>query len=455
MKRINYKSDFDFILHLYSCLVGNDGKEVEGSRKELGWPDYDFKALFYTSVKSNGYTASCVGGVATNCYNDNGKIHVVVDGHHIGPGQLRVDFSAELPREIYPDGQQRKVFTQPLGIELVTGCGECPSAAEAEVLLPYIKGDKGDKLTYADLTAEDKADLVAPIQAQMDAKADRTEVATQLAAEAAKTDGKLAQYTKTDALTQQLASKQAALTVSDDLKLTPAGALSVEERAKRAVFDDMWTLAGGAVITPGQVYSLNGTKDITYQEAMKIMNCRIRQVESDTSLKTAFDASLVGVLKAIFPFKMKYRGGTTQFLCQGQNLIRKFVWPTNSTTNDAQFMFDGCAALKEIQGTIIFESNCNVGYTFRGCAALEEVSINLRCSGISFAYCPKLSLNSVSKIASDNGRTLTITVHADVFAKLTGDTTNAAAAALTEEELAQWGAVLDAALAKNITFATI
>ena len=145
MKRINYKSDFDFILHLYSCLVDSDGKEVEGSRKEQGWPDYDWRALIYTSVKSNGFTASCVGGVATNCYNDNGKIHVVVDGHHIGPGQLRVEFTAELPREIYPDGAQRKVFTQPVAIELVSGHGDCPSAVEAELLLPFIKGDKGEK----------------------------------------------------------------------------------------------------------------------------------------------------------------------------------------------------------------------------------------------------------------------------------------------------------------------
>ena len=50
---------------------------------------------------------------------------------------------------------------------------------------------------------------------------------------------------------------------------------------------------------------------------------------------------------------------------------------------------------------------------------------------------------------------ITITVHTDVYAKLTGDTTNAAAAALTEEELAQWMAITEAAAAKNISFATV
>lgn len=47
-----------------------------------------------------------------------------------------------------------------------------------------------------------------------------------------------------------------------------------------------------------------------------------------------------------------------------------------------------------------------------------------------------------------------ITVHPDSYAKLTGDTTNAAAAALTEEELAQWMQIVTDAAAKKITFIT-
>lgn len=50
-------------------------------------------------------------------------------------------------------------------------------------------------------------------------------------------------------------------------------------------------------------------------------------------------------------------------------------------------------------------------------------------------------------------RDSTVTVHKDVYAKLTGDTTNAAAAALTEEELAQWMAIMVTAGEKGIVFA--
>lgn len=53
-----------------------------------------------------------------------------------------------------------------------------------------------------------------------------------------------------------------------------------------------------------------------------------------------------------------------------------------------------------------------------------------------------------------NTSSITVTVHPDVYAKLTGDTTNAAAAALTSDELAQWTALATTANSKNISFAT-
>lgn len=46
----------------------------------------------------------------------------------------------------------------------------------------------------------------------------------------------------------------------------------------------------------------------------------------------------------------------------------------------------------------------------------------------------------------------TIQVHPNVYAKLTGDTSKAAAAALTAEELAQWMALVETASSKNISF---
>ncbi len=48
---------------------------------------------------------------------------------------------------------------------------------------------------------------------------------------------------------------------------------------------------------------------------------------------------------------------------------------------------------------------------------------------------------------------VSIIVHADVYAKLVGDTSNAAAAALSNDELAAWQELFVAGTDKGITFA--
>ncbi len=128
MQKQNYRSEFDAILRLRDCR-GN----------EVGWPDFDWRARFYTGTsKVNAYTASCVGGVCENCYNDGDRIHVVFDNHRLSPGVLNVEFCADLPNSVYSDGSQRLVKPQPLGIELVTGAGACRcDEISLEVMLPF------------------------------------------------------------------------------------------------------------------------------------------------------------------------------------------------------------------------------------------------------------------------------------------------------------------------------
>lgn len=81
MKRINYKSDFDFILHLKDC------KDPE---KTVPFPECDFDARFWTSNKANAYTTSSKDGVYTNCFRtDDGGMHFVFDNHRLGVGTLK------------------------------------------------------------------------------------------------------------------------------------------------------------------------------------------------------------------------------------------------------------------------------------------------------------------------------------------------------------------------------
>ncbi len=93
---------------------------------------------------------------------------------------------------------------------------------------------------------------------------------------------------------------------------------------------------------------------------------------------------------------------------------------------------------------------------FSGCPALEEfrlLALNRTCR--LAVNSPKLSFNTVEfLIQNKNNNAVTWTVNPTVYAKLNGDTTNAACAALTEAEREQWASLLTLAESKNITFAT-
>lgn len=294
--------------------------------------------------------------------------------------------------------------------------------------------------------------------------AEGRDLETRLAAEEVKTDEKLGQYTKTDALNVALAKKQNALTVSDELKLTPEGVLSVGEGAKREVFIAMFNEAAG---NDGYARMENGVFDcklngvpLTYEEAIGVYAsyplCKHRNPNRQAMFSGTRD-------KTLFPINTDSFLGTNylEAFTGCSNLVAvKFITAINHpivNISGGQNMFKNCESLKYIYGTLVFGSGSSLSGVFEYCQSLEEVRIKNLAKSLNLASSPKLSFDSLAFMVqyAANTTAITITVHADVFAKLTGDTTNEAAAALTEEELAQWAQVLTDALEKNITFATI
>lgn len=114
--------------------------------------------------------------------------------------------------------------------------------------------------------------------------------------------------------------------------------------------------------------------------------------------------------------------------------------------------FSHCPKLHTIIGPL-YGSNDNNPAPFRGCASLVNLPGFGWNGNLDISDSPLLSLTSVSALIDKGKEGTTVTVHADVFAKLTGDTTNEAAAALTDDEKAAWAAVLTAATSKYISFA--
>lgn len=133
MTKINYKSDFDFIAEVKA--IGADDNKVE-----IGFPQYDWEIVLTTGdccYNSRTYVASYKKGVVTNCYNDNGKIHIICDNHKLPVGQLQMEFRSFLPNANYPDGTQKVVATYDLDIELTTENTGITSA-EVQIVLPFL-----------------------------------------------------------------------------------------------------------------------------------------------------------------------------------------------------------------------------------------------------------------------------------------------------------------------------
>ena len=112
---------------------------------------------------------------------------------------------------------------------------------------------------------------------------------------------------------------------------------------------------------------------------------------------------------------------------------------------DSRSMFRACSKLKTVSGIILLNKAVNINRDmFVLCPLLERVRIKNLCVNMYFADSPLLSLESFQYLVENAGNTsaITVTVHADVYAKLT-DPSNT-----------EWYAVNAAAQAKQISFAT-
>lgn len=490
---INYKSDFDFILNLATCVKKEDGS---CEKTPLGWPDFDWVATLWTSNKANAYVASRKGDNLEDCFEDNGQIHVVVNNHRLGKGTLNVEFHALLPDNIYPDNIRDTYDPQPLDIELVSGSGDCATAIEAELLLPMLKGEKGDKGERGEqgLQGEKGEQGIQGIQGERgekgpkgDTGADGKDGAQGPQGERGE-DGKSAYeqaveggYTGTEEQFEQaladIENKQDKLQDSNDITITD-DKLSVTDKITKQSFCDLFNKAttyydGNYIISIGHAQMVDGTFDcelngikLSYDEAV---NSYISYINNPNALSRGYQSNS-RLRTNIYRVKPEY--GVTVNMAHAfkgcSNLEVAFLGFNKSQgtfVSSMAYSFQACAKLKSIAPFIVDYCTATPNYsglspwfsTFAGCVLLENVKISKLKSSISFADSPKLSYDSVSYIVTNAANTaaITITVHPDVYAKLTGDTTNAAAAELTADELDEWMTLVETAAAKNIQFATV
>ena len=126
MFKINYKSDFTFILVIRDC-EGND----------IGFPPMDFDAQIWTNSKINAYYFGRRNGELINCKNEDDKIRVIVNDHQMRCGELQVEGTLQLPDSEFPDQERRIVTPDKLDITLVNVTeSTCYRSEVAEISFP-------------------------------------------------------------------------------------------------------------------------------------------------------------------------------------------------------------------------------------------------------------------------------------------------------------------------------
>lgn len=214
------------------------------------------------------------------------------------------------------------------------------------------------------------------------------------------------------------------------------------DTGKFALFDDEWTAAGGTVIASGITYGLNGVNNLTYKEAVEIKLLNGNWQRCQLSLVSTFSQI---PHRTLFPIKCP-RAATIDYLAyQSANLeVIAFDTITQVVAGNCYYPFMGCKKLREIIGTISLAFDVRLYGIFTECESLEIVQIAHIHTDISFADSPLLSLESIAYLIKfrQNTNAITITVHPEVYSKLTDETNT------------EWHALLALAAEKNITFAT-
>lgn len=118
-------------------------KLSDANGNPVGWVEANWELVLYTASKNLAYKASYAFNEKTNCYEDNGDIHIVVDGHEFPVGELFADFTIDIPDEKFPDGSRHvSVTNEKTDIEMVLDRGHEADGIVVNVRVPYVKKDE-------------------------------------------------------------------------------------------------------------------------------------------------------------------------------------------------------------------------------------------------------------------------------------------------------------------------
>lgn len=208
----------------------------------------------------------------------------------------------------------------------------------------------------------------------------------------------------------------------------------------------LYVAAGAVYNEKTGFYELNGLTDIT-EEQMKVIYVQTNHMDYIENMNDVFSGLN---FRTNLGFKQIRRANNRTFNLKNafrENKKLEVLKLGNSTNDnlvmkcsDIQDFVAYCSNLKEIIGYI----ECPVVVNFLHTSLLEEIRFKNIVRNFGIKDSPLISLESLQYLITNAANTspITVTVHADVYAKI------------QDESQVDWHALIEAATAKQITFAT-
>ncbi len=195
-------------------------------------------------------------------------------------------------------------------------------------------------------------------------------------------------------------------------------------------------------------YELNGLTDITEEQMLTIYNNYFFNLPNDA---TALFSGFTG--RTNISFKGDPGGWVGTLICDYMcvnsimevfNLGQKNPSVSYCIPQSVVGMFYRCTKLHTILGELRVSGITNLNNIFTGCSVLANIKVKQLKANISLADSPLISLESLQYLITNAANTsaITVTVHADVYAKI------------QDESNTNWHALLALAREKQITIAT-
>lgn len=214
----------------------------------------------------------------------------------------------------------------------------------------------------------------------------------------------------------------------------------------------LYVAAGAKYNEQTGFYELNGLTDITEEQMReiyvqthvmdKLQN--FRGVFAGTKFRTnlGFNRSTMQTNSRPFQFYDSFRENRSlevlRISYKDIDVLRSVI------VEHLGYAFYSCVKLRKIIGIIRLDKSSGVTSAFDQCLELQDVKLYGLLTNISFAYSPLISIESLQYLITNAANTspITVTVHADVYAKI------------QDEGQVDWHALIETAAAKQITFAT-